>query len=182
MTTHYQFKKTAFTLICLFFLGLINAQDNDDTPLPEKQKSEFWQQVRFGGGIGLNFSNGYTNITLAPNGLYQFNDQFGLGVGLNANYSKHKNDYEATVLGGSIISIFKPIEILQLSAEFEENNVNLKDDFSNITTNYWQPALFLGAGYSIGKFGAIGVRYDVLFNDKKSPYGTALLPFVRVYF
>jgi len=174
-------KKTNITLICLLFLGFANAQ-NEDIIIPEKEKSEFWKNVHFGGGIGLNFSNGYNYVAIAPNGLYQFNDKFGLGVGLNANYSKHKNDYEATVLGGSVISIFKPMEELQLSAEFEENNVAYKSLITNTKNNYWHPALFLGAGYSIGNFGAIGVRYDVLFDDKKSPYGTALLPFVRVYF
>ena len=174
--------KTKLTCILfLFSLSLLTAQNNDLDTL-KKEKSVFWQKVHFGGGIGLNFSNGYSYAALSPTGLYQFNDQFGLGVGLNANYSKHKNDYEATVLGGSIIGIFKPIRELQLSTEFEENNVAYKNLISDAKSNYWQPALFLGAGYSIGDFGAIGLRYDVLYNDKKSPYGTAFLPFVRVYF
>ena len=173
--------KITFLVITFLFFGIANAQE-EDIETTEKVKSVFWENIHFGGGIGLNFSNGYNNFSISPSGLYQFNEYFGLGVGLNANYSKHKNDFEATVLGGSIIGILKPVPVLQISAEFEENNVNFKDEIINTTTNYWHPALFLGAGYSVGEFGAIGVRYDLLFDEGKSPYGTALLPFIRIYF
>ncbi len=175
-------KRHVFTLVLLFLLGFSWGQNNTETLLLKDQKSDFWEKVHFGGGIGLNFSNGYSYVAVSPNALYAFNDKFGLGVGLNVNYSKRKNYSEATVFGGSIISVFKPIEMLQLSAEFEENNIAYKNTITNVKSNYWQPALFLGVGYAIGKFGAIGVRYDVLFNDEKSPYGTAMLPFVSIYF
>jgi len=159
----------------------VNAQETETHETP-KVKSEFWGKVRFGGGIGLNLSNGYTNIAISPSGVYQFNEQFAGGIGLNGNYSSKKNDFDATVLGGSLIGLFKPIREIQLSAEFEHNNVNYKDKIYNANTNYWTPALFLGAGYAIGNFGAIGMRYDVLYNNRKSVYGTAFIPFIRVYF
>ena len=173
--------KSNFLIIFLLFFSIANAQETE-TENTEEVKSKFWKNMHFGGGIGLNFSSGYSNFSITPTGLYQFNDYFGLGIGLNANYTKSKNDFQATVLGGSIIGILKPIQELQLSVAFEENNVNFKDEIINSTTNYWQPALFLGAGYSVGEFGAIGIRYDLLFDEDKSPYGTALLPFIRVYF
>jgi len=159
----------------------MNAQETE-TNKPLKVKSEFWSKVRFGGAIGLNFSNDYTNIALSPSGIYQFDKQFSGGIGLNGNYSSKKNNFDATVLGGSIIGLFKPIREIQLSAEFEQNNVSYKDKIFNSNTNYWAPAFFLGAGYSIGDFGAIGMRYDVLYNDRKSVYGTAFIPFIRVFF
>ncbi|PHS10584.1 MAG: alpha-ketoglutarate decarboxylase [Kordia sp.] len=171
----------SFLLFTLFFSIITNAQETENIDTP-KEKSEFWSKVRFGGGIGLNFSNGYTNIAISPSGVYQFNEQFAGGVGLNGNYSSRKNYFNATVLGGSLITLFKPIREIQLSAEFEQNNVNYKDKVFNSNTNYWTPALFLGAGYSIGDFGAIGMRYDVLYNDRKSVYGTAFIPFIRVFF
>lgn len=174
-------KHHVFTLFSLFFFIITNAQEiNNDDPL--KLKNEFWSKVRFGGGIGLNFSNGYTNISLAPSGIYQFNEKIAVGIGLNLNYSSRKDEFDATVLGGSLISLFNPIKELQLSVEFEQNNINYKDKLFNTNSNYWSPALYLGAGYSIGNFGALGLRYDVLYNDDKSVYGTAFLPFVRVFF
>ena len=174
--------KINFLILFFLFFSIANAQEETTETPTIKAKSLFWEKVHFGGGIGLNFSGNYSNFSITPTGLYQFNDYFGLGIGLNANYTKSKNDFEATVVGTSIIGILKPIQELQLSVEFEENNVNFKDEIFNITTNYWQPALFLGAGYSVGEFGAIGARFDLLFDEDKSPYGTALLPFIRVYF
>jgi long-subunit fatty acid transport protein len=174
-------KHHVFTLFSLFFFIITNAQEiNNDDPL--KLKNEFWSKVRFGGGIGLNFSNGYTNISLAPSGIYQFNEKIAVGIGLNLNYSSRKDEFDATVLGGSLISLFNPIKELQLSVEFEQNNINYKDKLFNTNSNYWSPALYLGAGYSIGNFGALGLRYDVLYNDDKSVYGNAFLPFIRVFF
>ena len=174
-------KYFSFILFGLFFSIIVNAQETE-TNETIKLKSDFWSKVRFGGGIGLNFSNSFTNITISPSGVYQFNEQFAGGIGLNGNYSSKKNDFDATVLGASLIGLFNPIREIQLSAEFEQNNVNYKDKIFNSKTNYWAPALFLGAGYAIGDFGAIGMRYDVLYNDRKSVYGTALIPFIRVFF
>lgn len=175
------FKYLIFIFISLFYSIIVNAQ----TPIDENNstsKDTFWSHVRFGGGIGLGFSNDYTTIAISPSGVYQFNDQFALGIGLSGNYSKRKDYFEATVFGASLIGLFNPIEELQLSAEFEHNNVNYKDKIINTTDNYWYPALYLGGGYAIGNFGAIGMRYDVLYNDRKSVYSTAFSPFIRVFF
>ena len=174
-------KNFSFIIFALFFSIITNAQETEPKENP-KVKSKFWKKVRFGGGIGLNFSSGYTNIAISPSGIYQFNKQFAGGIGLNGNYSSRKNDFNATVIGGSLIGLFKPIREIQLSAEFEQNNVNYKDKIINSNTSYWSPALFLGAGYSVGDFGAIGMRYDVLYNNRKSVYGTAFVPFIRVFF
>jgi len=174
-------KYFSIILFGLFFSIIANAQEKETHESP-KIKSEFWNNVHFGGGVGLNFSNNYSNISISPSGIYQFSDQFALGVGLIGNYSSRKNDFDATILGASIISIFKPIYEVQLSAEFEQNNVNYNDKIYRTKSNYWSPTLFLGAGYSIGDFAAIGMRYDVLYNDRKSVYGTAFIPFIRVFF
>ena len=77
-----------------------------------------------------------------------------------------------------------PIDYLQLSAEFEQLNVNRDYDqnfVGNQDTNYWYPALFLGAGFRSGNF-AFGIRYDVLYDEDKSIYGDAWMPFARFYF
>lgn len=181
MRTHLSRKYLVFTFFMMFFSIILNAQEinKQETAKPENM---FWSNVRFGGGIALGFSNDYTNVAIAPSGIYQFNDKFAFGVGLSGNFASRKKHFEATVLGGSLISLFNPITELQLSAELELNNVNYKDKIINSTSNYWYPAFYLGGGYAIGNFGAIGMRYDVLYNDRKSVYGTAISPFIRVFF
>ena len=146
-------------------------------------QGDFWNHVRFGGGIGLSFGDGFFSGTLAPSAIYQFNNQVALGVGLNGTYNTSKDFYRSTILGASLLGLFSPINEVQLSAEFEELNVNR--NYDNRTgfkdENYWIPALFLGIGYRTNNV-TMGVRFDVLYDDYKSIYANAWMPFVRVYF
>ncbi len=179
-TSYYSNRKIAlFTIICCLIFGLSYSQESS-----KKEKSEFWKHVRFGGGVGLNFGDGYFGGTLAPSGIYQFDNNFALGVGLSASYYKRKNLYKSTIFGGSVIGLFNPIREIQLSSEFEQLHVNRDFDqnfVGNQDTNYWYPALFLGAGYRTGNF-TIGIRYDVLYDEDKSIYANPWMPFMRVYF
>ncbi|RSK39990.1 alpha-ketoglutarate decarboxylase [Mangrovimonas spongiae] len=164
----------ALSLLFCFSLFSANAQEHS---------SNFWQHVRFGGGIGLSFGDGFFSGTLAPSAIYQFNHQFSLGIGLNGTYNSRKDYYKSTILGGSVIGLYHPIQELQISTEFEElnvsrnweNNLNIKDE------NYWYPALFVGAGYRTRNV-TVGIRYDVLYDEDKSIYADPWMPFVRVYF
>ncbi len=166
------------SILFIFCLNSIHAQQKINT-----STANFWNHVRFGGGIGLSFGDGYFSGTVAPSAIYQFDTNVALGIGLSASYYKREERYKSTVLGGSIIGLFNPINEIQLSSEFEqlnvnrkfENNLNLEDD------NYWYPALFLGAGYRSGNF-TVGVRYDVLYDEDKSIYADPWMPFIRVYF
>ena len=149
-----------------------------------QQKNEFWQHVRFGGGIGLAFGNGYFSGTLAPSAIYEFNQQFAAGVGLNGTYYSRSDYYKATILGGSVLGLYNPIPQIQLSAEFEQLNVSRNWDnkyFPYKDDNYWYPALYLGGGYRAQNV-TMGVRFDVLYDSSKSIYGTSWMPFVRFYF
>lgn len=174
-------KYLIFSIFTAFFSIILNAQETETNDITNT-KSEFWSKVRFGGGIGLGFSNDFTNVAISPTGIYQFNDKVALGAGVSGNYSSRKNYFKATVLGASLVGLFNPVRELQISVEFEHYNVNYKDEIFNATTNYWYPALYLGGGYAIGDFSAIGMRYDVLYNNQKSVYGTAIQPFIRVFF
>lgn len=167
------FSQLAFVLFCLV-----------STSIFSQQKSAFWQQVRFGGGIGLAFGNGYFSGTLAPSAIYEFNEQFAAGVGLNGTYYSRSDYYKATILGGSVLGLYSPIPQIQLSAEFEELNVSRNWDnnfFPYEDDNYWYPALYLGAGYRAQNV-TMGIRFDVLYDSNKSIYGTSWMPFVRFYF
>ncbi len=145
-------------------------------------KNDFWKNVRFGGGIGLGFTNGGFNGSISPSSIYEFNDKFASGLSLNLNYAKF-NDDKLLAYGGSVLSLYNPLPYLQFSAEFEQLRINRTFDtgFGTLEKNYWSPALFLGIGYSNSNV-TFGIRYDVLYDDTQSIYANAWMPFVRVYF
>lgn len=166
-----------FSLLCCLFFGMSNSNAQQQPP---HQKSEFWKHVRYGGGIGLSFGNNFFSGTLAPSALYSVNQTVSLGLGLNATYESRKNQYNSTVLGASLIALINPVREIQLSIEFEELHINRKYD-NYFDEKYWNPALFLGAGYNTGNV-AFGIRYDVLHDHHKSIYSEAWVPFIRFYF
>ncbi|MBD0833539.1 alpha-ketoglutarate decarboxylase [Aestuariibaculum sediminum] len=171
---NFRNKKSLLLLLTIIWsFNTLSAQDIEN---------DFWKHVRFGGGIGLSFGNGFFSGTLAPSALYQVNNNLALGVGLNGTYNRSRDFYKSTIFGGSLIGLYNPINALQISAEFEELHVTRKFDNNNFRSeNYWYPALFLGAGFR-NRNVTFGVRYDVLYDRNKSIYADAWAPFVRVYF
>ncbi|MFI1744497.1 alpha-ketoglutarate decarboxylase [Flavobacteriaceae bacterium MEBiC06508] len=166
--------KLLIFLIVFSFFYFSNAQDN---------KNDFWKDVRFGGGFGLNFTNGFFSTTIAPSAIYEVNNKLAFGLGLNTTFNNQKNVYKSTIVGGSIIGLFNVINEVQLSAEFEQLNVNRRYNVNlNIPNdNYWIPALYFGAGYRQGNI-TFGIRYDILYDNEKSIYLDPWAPFVRFYF
>lgn len=172
------FKIILCPLLMCFFTSLSFAQN------PSTNQRSFWSHVEYGGGIGLNFGDGFFSGSIAPNALYRFNPYVATGIGLNFSYSDQKDVFKSTVLGGSVIGLFNPFREIQISTEFEQLHVNRKFDDRFITTlqeDYWYPALFLGAGYTNGNI-TIGIRYDILYDQNKSIYSEAWMPFVRFWF
>lgn len=163
-----------FFAIFISSFNKLHAQQNNDNP---------WNNVRFGGGLGLSFGDGFFSGTLAPSAIYEFNNQVALGIGLNGTINSQKDFYKSTILGGSLIGLFNPSNNIQLSAEFEELHVKrVYDNSLNIPNDtYWSPALFVGAGYRNGNV-TFGIRYDLLYDENKSIYANAWAPFVRFYF
>ena len=169
--------------ILFFFLVLcFSLKSHSQNKLPEKNEPSFFQNVRYGGSVGLSFSNNFFNAHIAPKAVYDFNRFFSLGIGVAGSYSDASN-FSAYTLGGGSIALFRPLPMLQLSSEFEENYVNkrLELEGADITRSYWYPALFLGAGYTTGNV-TVGLKYDVLYDDQKSIYASALMPFVSIFF
>ncbi|SEA13282.1 hypothetical protein SAMN05443667_10271 [Flavobacterium gillisiae] len=170
--------KQVLIVIIALISNVLSAQHQTIT---SKSSSDFWKNVQFGGGIGLGFGSGYTNISLAPSAIYNFNEYVALGLGAQYTYAKQQNYYASHLYGGSIIGLFNPLPQVQLSAELEELRVNINLDGSNSNSqDYWNTGLFLGAGYRSGNV-TMGARYNVL-NDNNNIYGSAFMPFVRVYF
>lgn len=169
-----------FKFLCILFTIVSLCVTAQDEP-----KSEFWNKVSFGGGVGLNFGNGFFSGTLAPSAIYNFNPYVSAGVGLNGSYNSLRNDFSSTIFGGSIIALFNPINEIQLSTEFEQLNVSQRFDngpnAKETKDNFWASALFIGAGFRTGNV-TVGVRYDVLFDEDRSIYADPWLPFVRFWF
>lgn len=143
---------------------------------------DFWDHVRFGGGFGVGFTDNSFNGSISPSAIYRFNDRFAAGTSLGFNYAKF-NDDTLIAYGGSILSLYNPIGNIQFSGELEQMRINRTYalDGGNLQDNYWSPALLLGIGFSNRNI-TLGLRYDLIYDDDKSIYANALMPFVRVYF
>jgi len=166
--------KWIFAFLGIFFSHLLSAQNH-------APKGDFWDHVRFGGGFGVSVGSGYTDILIAPSAIYNFNDYFSAGVGLQGSHVKFKNEYTSNIYGGSLIGLFNPVEAVQLSAELEEVRVNQEFKVLDYKRNFWNTALYLGAGYRAENV-TIGFRYNVLFKKDDFVYSEAFMPFVRIYF
>ncbi|MDP5028724.1 MAG: hypothetical protein NWQ14_10915, partial [Flavobacterium sp.] len=134
------------TIVFLFgFKSEIYAQQNTEI----KTKSDFWNHVQFGGGLGLGIGNGYTDIMVAPSAIYNFNEYVSAGISTQYSYVKQRDFYSANMYGGSLIALFNPIDELQISTELEQLRVNrtFNDSFGNNSQDFWNTSLFLGAGF-----------------------------------
>ncbi len=173
--------KVIANLILVFIFSIhfhLKAQEIPQT----KPKSAFWQNVQFGGGIGLGFGSGFTNISISPTAIYNVNKYVSVGTGLQYSYLKQRDFYNSSLYGGSVIGLFNPIEEVQLSIELEQLRANVKTEgFYSVSNNFWNTGLFFGAGYRMENV-TIGARYNVLFQVDKGVYGDAFIPFVRVFF
>lgn len=168
-------KSIFFSLLMLVAVSACSAQNS-------LAQNVFWSKVRFGGGIGLGISNGGFNTSISPSAIYQFNNQFASGISATFNYAK-LGDSRRYAYGGSLLSLYNPLPYLQLSAELEQLRINQSISINGVDfkEDYWSPALFFGAGYG-NRNVTVGIRYNVLFDDDRSIYLNAWMPFFRVYF
>ncbi len=168
--------------ICVCFIFIFSQSNAQDT-IPKSRKSEFWSKVRLGGGLGLGIGSDYTNIAVAPSAIYEANGYVAFGLGAQYSYAKQRDFYNSHIYGASLIGLINPIPQVQLSVELEELRVNNTFTQFNprIKDNFWNTALFLGAGYRNQNL-TIGIRYNILFNESDYVYSQAWMPFVRVYF
>ena len=173
--------KFVFILVALFFYENVIAQ-YQTTP---QAKNPFWERVQFGGGLGLSFGSGYTDISIAPSAIYNVNSYLAVGLGLQGSYVSSKGYYDSGIYGASLLTYINPIPQIQLSINLNESYVNNHYDTyygqNAYTDQFWNTALFLGAGYRTGNV-TIGLAYNVLFDENDNVYGDALTPFVRAYF
>lgn len=172
------FSKNVLKFIFIAVFGCAASMDLS----AQDDEVRFWDNVRFGGGLGLSFGNGYFGASVSPAAIYDFNEYFSLGPSLIFSYQED-DFFQSTLYGASILALLNPIREIQLSAEVEQLRVNQEfgDLGIDIEDNFWNTALFVGGGYSTGAV-TVGVRYNVLFNNDDRVYADAWAPFVRVFF
>lgn len=164
----------------LFFLS-IEAQHSYPQSIPQ---TTFWERVQYGGGIGLSFGSGYTDISLSPSAIFNINSIFAVGFGLQGSYASSKGFYNSTIYGANVIGLINPIPQVQFSVSLNEsrvNNIYNTIGGGRVSNNFWNTGLFIGAGYRTGNI-TVGMTYNVLFDPDKDIYGNAYLPFIRAYF
>ncbi len=167
------------SMVVLLLLPIFISAQTATPDLPAKK--DFWEKTQVGGGIALNVGSGYTDITLAPGAIYNFNRYVAAGLGLQGTYVNVRDRYESYIYGGSVIGLFNPVEQVQLSVELEELRVSSRFPEIDIRKNFWNTALFFGAGFHSDNV-TLGVRFNVLYDKNDFVYSDAFMPFIRVYF
>lgn len=142
------------------------------------QKSDFWQNTRFGGGFSFGFGSNNTTIAISPVGVYDFNEELSLGASVGYLYNK-QNDYSANVYSVGALALYKPIREIEFSTDLKQLYVNRS--FGSLEDNYSYPTLNLGAAYVTGRV-SLGIQYDVLYDENKSIYASAISPVIRILF
>jgi len=56
----------------------------------QSNSNTFSKNIQFGGGVGLNFGSGFTDISISPSAIYNLNQYVALGASLQFGYIKVK--------------------------------------------------------------------------------------------
>lgn len=171
-----------------FFLFLVltlswSAFSQNQQPV-NNAPSEFWNKVQFGGGLGLSFSSGYTEISVLPSAIYNVNEILAVGTGLQFSYASSKYYYSNFVYGINGLVLVNPIPQIQLSLGLNEARVNYDFEATSFepsySDNYWTTSMVAGVGYRAGNV-TVGIGFNIFNND---PYydNNPIIPFVRAYF
>lgn len=141
------------------------------------------KRLKFGCGFGLNFVGG-TNIGLSPHLIYGVSNKVSLGAGLQGNYTSIKDLQRTTTFGGNAIFQYTPIQKLTTLLEFTQLKVNTTTEAitGDIKQDYWDSALFVGAGLNITNKIALGAKYNLLYDSDESVYTSPIIPFVNITF
>lgn len=158
-----------------------NTENTFHTNNTQNHKQQFDSYWSFGGNIGLSFWNDGTDILVAPKAYYNISPILITGFGLTYIYSDYKTNYNThknNAFGGSLFIGVRPIDYLQLSAEYEGLQTNRSGSYND---EYWNNSLYLGISFVSGRV-SFGLRYDALYDNYRSPYSSALNPVVGFYF
>ena len=139
------------------------------------------KKLKFGCGFGLNFVGG-TNVSISPNLTYNVSNKVALGLGVQWNYLALKDIQKTTTYGVNTVFQYRPSQKIMTLLEFVQLRVSTKSEINDRKRNYWDSALFVGAGYYITKKISIGAKYNFLYNEDESVYSSPVIPFVNISF
>ncbi|MBS4044299.1 MAG: hypothetical protein KGZ59_10825 [Chitinophagaceae bacterium] len=139
------------------------------------------KKAKFGCGFGLNFVGG-TNLNVSPNIIFPITNKMSLGAGLQFNYLSIKNFQTTTTIGANALLQYNLSNKIMTTLEFVQLRVSTKDKITNAINNFWDTALFFGAGINITNTIALGAKYNVLYKESQSIYTGPIIPFVNITF
>lgn len=180
-------------IIGVFVFSTSGFSQTDDTKITDSTStkpvmemdsiSKAPSKLKFGMGFGMNFVGG-TNINVSPNLIYNATDTFRFGGGLQFSLSSIKDVRSTTTIGANVIAFYDLGKTVTTLLEFVELNVATKDQTTEgeIKDNYWDTALFVGAGFNITRKITVGAKYNMLYKEDESVYTSAVVPFVNIAF
>ncbi|MFT3912438.1 MAG: outer membrane beta-barrel protein [Ferruginibacter sp.] len=157
----------------------------NDTPVTKTHTDSISEKkpkrLTFGCGFGLNFVGG-TSISLSPNLNYKLSNKISVGVGIQGSYASVRDLQNTTTFGANVLGQYYPIKKILLTLEFAQLRVSTETKATDSTRNYWDSALFAGAGYNITSKISFGAKYNFLYKKDKSVYSSPVIPFVNITF
>lgn len=173
--------KTAVIISIIFYSANVSSQVTEVTVVDSTGQLD--KRLKFGCGFGLNFVGG-TNIGVSPNLIYAVSNKISFGAGLQGNYTSIKDLQRTTTFGGNAIFQYNPIQRLSTLLEFVQLKVNTTTEAvtGDVKQDYWDSALFVGAGLNITDKIALGAKYNLLYDSDESVYTSPIIPFVNITF
>lgn len=180
-------------LVCFFFLATVQmaqAQYYKTDTLTHKGFDR--SKLILGGSVGLVFGD-YTNVDVSPMVGYRFTEYIAAGVNVNAQYGQFTSRYNGniaqrdkyTIFGGGVWGRVYPLPMLFVHIQPEYNFIsqnstvyNTNDQKQTFKSNYGVPSLLVGAGYTQGVGGRVGIGISILYDviqDNRSPYNNGLV-------
>ncbi|RAJ83049.1 hypothetical protein CLV59_1036 [Chitinophaga dinghuensis] len=191
-------KKLLLSLFLLAGMQVTYAQyyKTDTLRRPPVQGGFDPSKLILGGAVGAVFGD-YTNVNISPLAGYRFNNYVAAGININGQYGQNRyRDYYGnttqrdtyTILGGGVWGRVYPIPQLFAHVQPEYNSISQKTTYyydntgaykpSTFKSNYVVPSLLLGAGYTQGVGGRVGISFSILYDvlqDSRSPYNNSLI-------
>jgi hypothetical protein len=138
------------------------------------EDGNFWDNVRFGGNIGLQLGNP-TYILLSPSIAYVpqadfLDEKLMIGLGATYIYSKVKYadvSYSSNIYGGRIFGRYLITDNIFAYTEFESLNAPYYINISNDRT--WVNSFFVGGGYQQNIGNRSGFTVSILYNLAWTP-------------
>lgn len=179
------------TVAAFFFISFssLQAQVYFEEEPQEEDSVSFMDRVYFGGNFSFNLGTDFTYIDVSPLAGYMITSDFSAGLGATYLYlsrkyivlpSRDEFKVSSSVYGGRTFLRHNIFETYFAHMEFEALNVEFAPDpYSETTNREWVPGLFIGGGAFQPIFGKGGINITVLYNllhdDLRSPYGSALV-------